>query len=117
MLVLKKSPTIRLTIVAAMGLTAHAQKAQDPCSPATFSEQACQAAVQNRGYCWNGRWVKMKYRNPYPYFYDSYQGYVASGGSVNAAAVGTCGPFHGFWRSGASHGFGATGSCHGNAHG
>jgi len=59
---LKKSIGVRLTLVTAVGIpAARVQPRQDPCSAATFDEQACQAAVQNRGYCWNGKWVGLRY--------------------------------------------------------
>jgi hypothetical protein len=97
---MKKSAAVRLTAVAAIGLAARGQPRPDPCAAATFTEAACRAAVENRGYCWNGRWVKLRYSYPYPYYFDSYVAYIANGGIVDPAAVGTCGPAHG-WFSGA----------------
>ena len=89
---MKRSASVRLTIVAAVSMAARGQQRQDPCVPASFNEQACHAAVQNHGYCWNGKWVQLKYRYPYPYYYDVYQDYLATGGVANAAMVGSCGP-------------------------
>jgi hypothetical protein len=117
---MKKSVAVRLTVVAAVGIAARAQPRQDPCSAATFNEQACQAAVQNRGYCWNGRWVGLKYHYPFPYYYDAYLDYVSTGGVSSPAAVVSCGPTHRFFS--AAHGisragFGSSGGgCHA-AHG
>ena len=116
---MKRSAAVRLTVVAAVGIAAHAQSRPDPCAAATFNEQACQAAVQNRGYCWNGRWVGLRYHFPYPYYYDAYLDFIGSGGITTAAAVGACGPPHHFFSGahGASRaGFGATGAC-ASAHG
>jgi len=112
---MKRSASVRLTVVAAISLAARGQQRLDPCAAASFNEQACQAAIQNRGYCWNGRWVKLKYHYPFPYYYDAYQEYVGNGGVVSAAAVGSCGPSlrHAGASHGASHGgFGATGASH-----
>jgi hypothetical protein len=117
---MKKSVAVRLTVVAAVGIAARAQPRQDPCSAATFNEQACQAAVQNRGYCWNGRWVGLKYHYSFPCYYDAYLDYVSNGGVATPAAVVSCGPPHRFF-SGAHGisraGFGSSGgACHA-AHG
>ena len=118
---MKKSGSVSLTIVMAIGISARAQQRLDPCAAANFSEDACKAAVQNRGYCWNGRWVKLKYRSPFPYYYDAYQEFVANGGAVDPAVVGTCvAPAHWFLggHGGAAHGgFGATGCGHASATG
>jgi hypothetical protein len=100
---MKKSSAVRLTVVAAVGIAAHAQPRPDPCTAATFNEQACSAAVQNRGYCWNGQWVKLKYHFPYPYYFDSYLDYVSSGGIIDSATFGTCGAPHRFFTG--THGF------------
>ena len=87
---MKKSAAVRLTIVAAVGIVAHAQPRPDPCSASTFNEAACLAAVQANGYCWNGRWVKLKYHYPYPYYYDTYFSYLSVGGTVEPAVIGSC---------------------------
>src|SRR5437762_2353226 len=108
---MKKSSAVRLTVVAAVGLAAHAQQRPDPCAAATFDEQACRAAVQNRGYCWNNRWVKLKYHYPYPYYFDAYLDYVAIGGIVESAAVGSCGPPRRFFTGGHGVSRAGFGSC------
>ena len=113
---MKRSASVSLTVVAAVSMAARGQQRLDPCAAASFNEQACQAAIQSRGYCWNGRWVPLKYHYPFPYYYDAYQDYAANGGVVNAAVVGSCGPPAPvvFGAHGAAHGgFGATGVCHG----
>jgi hypothetical protein len=115
----KKSTAIRLTVVALAAIAARAQGRPSPCSAATFNDAACQAAVQASGYCWNGRWVKLQYHFPYPYYYDSYLNYLNTGGAVQPAVVGTCstpriyhGSAYGFSRAG----FGGIGAGH-SAHG
>jgi hypothetical protein len=112
---MKKSATVTLTIVAAMGLAARTQSRRDPCEAATFNEHACQQAIQAGGYCWNGRWVRLKYHYPFPYYYDLYQELISQGGVVTATPVGSCGPrpthfagAHGAARAG----FGSHGACH-----
>jgi hypothetical protein len=117
---MKKSIGVSLTILAAFGVSARAERRLDPCAAATFNDQACQEAVQNRGYCWNGRWVRMKYRQPYPYYFDVYDEFVAVGGVTTPAEVGTCGPAIDGWSRllrhgshGAGHGgFGSTACGH-----
>ena len=105
-----KSARVTLTVVAAVGCAARAQQAPNPCGPANFNQQACQAAVKSRGYCSGGAWVTQQYQK-YPYYYDLYQAYASAGGRVTAAPVERCGH-----RSGMTHGFGATGAAaHGNA--
>jgi hypothetical protein len=51
---------------------------------ATFNNQACQQAVASSGYYYNGSWFPVQYHHPYPYYYDSYVGYVSSGGVVES---------------------------------
>ncbi len=118
---MKKSAAVRLTVLAGVVLGAQAGQHLDPCAAATFNEQACQSAIQNRGYCWNGRWVRMKYRQPFPYYYDTYQQFVAGGGVAYAGSFETCdvpavygGGWSWFGVHGHHGGFGATGSGHGH---
>jgi hypothetical protein len=85
---MKKSAKVTLTVVAAVGLASCGRKRPDPCEAATFNEQACQEAVRNGGYHWHGTWFPMMYHYPYPYYYDSYRGYVSRGGAVRAAPAG-----------------------------
>jgi hypothetical protein len=82
---MKKSVQVTLTAVAAFGLAACRRHGQDPCESASFSQQACEDAVANGGYYWNGSWMPMTYHYPYPYYFDSYQKYVGSGHTVNPA--------------------------------
>ncbi len=108
---MKKSAGITLTMVAAMGMVACNRERRDPCEAASFDEQACNEAVRQGGYHYNGRWFPMYYSHPYPWYYDSYRSYVSHGGTVHSAAPGA-------YRapSGSSSvtrgGFGSTGSSH-----
>jgi hypothetical protein len=91
----KKSARVVLTVAAAMSMSLRAQQpadiqSADPCESATFNGKACQVAVRHQGYCEGSTWVNMTYQQRYPYYYDSYQAYLASGGTATAAAVGNC---------------------------
>jgi hypothetical protein len=112
-----KSAKVTLTVVAAVGLACNRRPA-DPCQSASFSAETCEEAVRSGGYHWNGAWVPMVYRNPYPYYYDSYRGYVSRGGVSRPAPAATYGrpassrpsvtvPRGGFGSTGAGHGVGA----------
>jgi hypothetical protein len=113
---MKRSASVRLTIVAAVGMAASAQSRLDPCGVASFNDAACHAAIQSGGYCWNGHWVKLNYHYPYPYYYDLNQKFLSSGGTVTPAVVETCGPVANAAQ--ASHapviraGFGTSGATH-----
>jgi hypothetical protein len=105
---MKRSAQVTLTLVATLGLAACNRQRKDPCGSATFNEQACQDAVQNRGYYWGGQWVPMSYGYPYPYYYDSYRSYAARGGAVHAAPAGSYSASPSVTRGG----FGSTGAGH-----
>jgi hypothetical protein len=111
---MKRSLSIRLTVVAAVGIAAHGEPRLNPCTASSFNQQACEAAIQNHGYCWNGRWVNLKYHYPFPYYYDVYFDYIATGGVANPAVVGSCGPSRVTNGGSGVHraGFGSAGACH-----
>ena len=111
---MKRSSRVTLTVVTAAALASCGRRALDPCAPASFNEQFCQDAVRNGGYYWNGAWYPMRYNNPYPFYYDSYNRYRASGGQTAAAP----GIRYGRPAGGVQHGgFGATGEGHGSSGG
>jgi hypothetical protein len=85
---MKKSAQVTLTVVGIMGL-ASCNRHRDPCKAETFSEQACQQAVQSGGYHYGGHWYPMTYGYPYPYYYDSYRTHVSRGGAVRPAPSGS----------------------------
>jgi len=87
---MNKSSKVTLTVVAAVTL-AHAQAPGDPCQASVFNERACQEAVRQNGYCWNGKWTRLRYSYPYPYYYDRYQLYTMVVGPLQAIAPGACG--------------------------
>jgi len=103
-----------LTVAAAMGM-ARGQLAPDPCDAGTFNTKSCKVAVQHMGYCDGSSFVPMTYSQRYPYYYDTYQSYLANGGVATAAAAGNCRhPHSGFFGiyPVSRGGFGATGSGH-----
>ena len=117
---MKKSAKVTLTVVAVVGLASCGRRRMDPCESASFSQQACLEAIDSGGYYWRGSWYPMHYSYPYPYYYDSYRGYVSRGGRVSTAPSGAyshssaSGPSS----SSSSHsvtrgGFGSTGAGHG----
>jgi hypothetical protein len=81
---LKKSVRVILTVAAAMGMAVRGQQSGDPCAPSSFNAQVCQVAIRHKGYCSGGGFVKMPYRQAYPYYYDSYSAFIAGGGMATA---------------------------------
>ncbi len=119
---MKKSAKVTLTVVAVVGLASCGRRRLDPCQPASFSQQACQEAIDRGGYYWQGSWFPMTYSYPYPYYFDSYRGYVSRGGRMTTAPSGAyTHPTAGRPSSSSSSsssgvergGFGSTGSGHG----
>jgi hypothetical protein len=111
----KKSARIVLTVVGAMGMTARAQPGANPCDSATFNAKACKTAVRHNRFCSGGTWVPMTYQQPYPYYYDSYQAYMAGGGVLSSLPVENCShSFAGFFggHGVTRRGFGSTGAGH-----
>ena len=116
---MKKSAKVTLTVVAVVGLASCGRRRMDPCVSSSFNQQACQEAIDRGGYYWQGSWFPMTYHYPYPYYYDSYRGYVSRGGRMYTAPSGA------YTHSGASApssgspsgvtrgGFGSIGAGHG----
>ena len=110
---MKKSSKVTLTIVAVVGLASCGRSRRDPCDRAYFNELACQEATRSGGYFWGGVWVPMMYRNPYPYYYDQYRGYVSRGGRVTASPSSRYARPSSTATPGVTRGgFGSTGSSH-----
>jgi hypothetical protein len=112
---MKKSTKVSLTVVAVVGLASCGRSRRDPCEQAYFSELACQEAVRSGGYYWGGSWYPMRYHYPYPYYYDSYRGYVSHGGIVRSVPYGSYGRPGGSVSAPSSTprgGFGSTGAAH-----
>jgi hypothetical protein len=108
----KRSTSVTLTVIAAMGLGARAQQAaEDPCGPASFNPKVCQTAVRRGGYCSQGVWVPADYQEPYPYYYGLNLFYQAQGGVATAVPEEKCKHGHGFFHP-IHGGFGSTGAGH-----
>lgn len=110
--VMTRSARVTLTVVAAVGC-ARAQQAANPCSPSSFNENACRAAVHASGFCSGGQWVAQQYQ-PYPYYYDLYRAYGNAGGTVTAVLPERCRRGGGAVAHG---GFGKTGAAAGGKSG
>jgi len=118
---MKKSAKVSITAVAAMGLALCGRRHPDPCAAESFNEIACQDAVRDGGYYWQGTWFPMTYSYPYPYYYDSYHRYASSGGRVvsepgksyGRPSASTPGAAHSGSSGVERGGFGSTGSGHG----
>ncbi len=108
---MKKSSKVTLTVVSVVALAACSRR-RDPCESSYFEATACADAIRGGGYYYGGTWYPMTYRNPYPYYFDSYRDYVSRGGVVRSAPRGSYSP--GPAASGTTHGgFGSTGAAHG----
>lgn len=88
---MKKSAHIQLLFLNSLVLSAvacdNAQPTVDPCNQQTFSQRACDVAIQNRGYHYHGAWIPMIYPSPYPFYLGGYNSYVARGGTVHSAPM------------------------------
>jgi hypothetical protein len=109
----KRSARVILTVAAAVSV-ARGQQSLGPCDPAAFNAKVCKVAIHHKGYCAGGNWVPATYGQAYPYYYDSYQTYLADGGLVTAASAENCHRPAGHFFS-AAHGvsrggFGGTGA-------
>jgi hypothetical protein len=114
---MKKAGPITLTLLAAMGF-ACSRNRPDPCEAATFNQQACNEAVRNGGYYYDGTWVPMSYHYSYPYYYDIYRSHLSRGGSVVTVPASSYATPAGTSRGVTRGGFGSTGEAHaGGAHG
>ena len=84
---MKKSASVTLTVVAAVGLASCGRSRRDPCDQTSFNEMACQDAVRSGGYYYGGTWFPMMYRYPYPYYYDSYRTHICIWRRMRAPGV------------------------------
>jgi hypothetical protein len=108
----KRSARVILTVAAAVSVAARGQQSLGPCEATAFNAKVCKTAIHHKGYCAGGNWVPMTYAQAYPYYYDSYQTYMAGGGQVTAGAAENCSrPGGFFWgHGGTRRGFGAIGA-------
>ncbi|MEP7353046.1 MAG: hypothetical protein ABI824_07420 [Acidobacteriota bacterium] len=73
----KRSLTVLLTLGTA---ACSSRPAPDPCDKNSWAEDACKDAVEHQGYYSHGTFIPRYYSNPYPFYYDSYGGFLRSGG-------------------------------------
>src|SRR5689334_13400594 len=106
---MKKPTPVSLTMVTALGLAANGQAppTPDPCAAPSFNGPVCEIAIRTKGYCWQGSWVSLHYREDYPYFYNLYQQYLSAGATVDPIPAEQCHRTHvhygGFGTVGAFH--------------
>lgn len=86
---MKKSAGIQLffvnSIVVGLSGCDSEPPAVDPCNTTTFNAQACEVAVQNRGYNYHGAWIPMVYPSPFLFYYSGYTRAIARGVPVYSA--------------------------------
>lgn len=113
---MKRSSSIVLTLVPAFAAACGpSTPPPDPCLPQTYAAEACQYAVEHRGYYYGGTWYPHVYTQPFFFYNNAYSGYVASGGRVMPVEAGRYSPSlsrggtttrGGFGSSGAARSFG-----------
>jgi hypothetical protein len=74
------------TLAALAGTTACPARnsVYDPCEQTSYVEMACDSAVANHGYYYNGTWFPHIYSYGALYYYTRYTGFIAGGGRVRA---------------------------------
>lgn len=86
---MKKSTSIKLLFVNSIVLGVSGCDSEpppvDPCNTSTFNAQACEVAVQNKGYNYHGAWVPMVYPSPYLFYYAGFTRALGAGRPVYAA--------------------------------
>jgi hypothetical protein len=85
---MKRSATVTLTLVPALVAATCGTDRPDPCVPATYNAEACQYAVDHRGYYHNGMWIGHSYARPFLFYSNGYSSYVAGGGQARSVPPG-----------------------------
>src|ERR1700687_2320955 len=85
---MKRSARVTLPLVPARVAATCGSDRPDPCVPATYNAEACQYAVDHRGYYHNGMWIGHSYARPCLFYSNGYSSYVAGGGQVRSLAPG-----------------------------
>ena len=83
---MKRSGKVEIALVAGLALTGCGRRAYDPCAPQTFNQDACQEAIRNRGYYYEGNWYSHSYSGGYSNYYNGYYSYMRNGGNVTQIA-------------------------------
>lgn len=78
-------PLSLVPILAAAISTACAHSpTYDPCEPDTYQQAACDAAVANHGYFYNGTWYPHVYSYAPFWYLNRYNGFIVGGGRVRS---------------------------------
>jgi hypothetical protein len=81
---MKSSRTVHLVAVPLLAACAPsgqlAERPRDPCVPSSYDAPACQSAVTQHGYYYNGLFYPHFYGNSYLFYQSGYSGYIAAGG-------------------------------------
>ena len=130
---MKRSSAVTLTLVPALVAATCGTDRPDPCVPATYNAEACQYAVDHRGYYHNGMWIGHSYARPFLFYSNGYSSYLAGGGQVRSLPSGAFAVPPGAGTSGVGAGgargtggaaaatgttrggFGSTGAAHGSS--
>ena len=83
---MKRSRKVEIALVAGLAMSGCGRRAYDPCAPQTFNEVACQDAVSHNGYYYGGHWYPHTYSGGYSAYYNGYNSYMRSGGSITQVA-------------------------------
>lgn len=59
----------------------------DPCNAHTFEARACERAIDQHGYYWQGSFYPVYYPQPYLFYYDSWGLFVRQGGISYSAPL------------------------------
>jgi hypothetical protein len=81
---MKSSRTVSLITVPLLAACSPdaqlAARPRDPCVSSSYEATACQSAVTQHGYYYDGIFYPHFYGNPYLFYQNSYSGYIAAGG-------------------------------------
>ncbi len=90
---MKRSTAVTLTLVPAFAAACNSTPpAPDPCLPASYSAEACQYAIDHRGYYHDGYWVPHVYGYPYIFYSGGYNTYILRGGRPGLISSGRYSP-------------------------
>lgn len=115
---MKSSRTVHLIAVPLLAACSPdpqiAERPRDPCIASSYDASACQTAVNQHGYYYDGIFYPHFYGNPYLFYQRNYSGYIAGGGRAAAIEPGHFSPSFsagtvrgGFGGSAAAHAVGA----------
>jgi hypothetical protein len=83
---MKRSGKVEIALVAGLAMAGCGRRGYDPCAPQTFNVDACQQAINNKGYYYGGQWYSRSYSGGFSNYYNDYYGYLRNGGNVTQIA-------------------------------